>query len=194
MKIMLLLFLMSMRTHSQCPCIKTAIIGTEVNEQITTVHNNQVVVMDDVAIKSGEHLTLYTKKNSGELTWYSKGKRIENTRVAPTETTSYTVKSFLMGCPDVYDMVTITVIKNTDIQDLVLFPNPIQSKTTIVSTLYPIIGVSLYDLKGNQLFHLSYTDRIKQRVIDLTELPKGFYVLRAQLDNQNSVTRKVIKI
>ncbi len=193
MKIMLLLFLMSMRTHSQCPCIKTAIIGVEEKEQITSTYNNKVVVMDDVVIKKGESILLYTKKHSGELLWYSKGKRIENTRVTPNETTAYTVKSFLEGCPDAYDMVTITVNQNPDVQELFVFPNPVHAKTTLVSTSVPIKGVSIYDLKGNQIHSFFYTDYFRQRVIDLSALTKGVYLIRVLLDNQNSISTKIIK-
>ncbi|MDR0697978.1 MAG: hypothetical protein LBG28_01975 [Tannerella sp.] len=63
----------------ECPCIKAAIIGTNVN--VSVIHNNKVTAMDDTEIKRGESIELQFVKSAGKTTWYHEQQELSNTTV-----------------------------------------------------------------------------------------------------------------
>ncbi|WP_430612911.1 T9SS type A sorting domain-containing protein [Flavobacterium sp. JP2137] len=191
MKGLMILLLGSSTAFAQCPCIRTAVIGTST---AAPTYNNQVVAMDDVAVIKGEGIQLHTLKSRGSVTWYSRGKPLVNTLVYPTTTTKYTVKSTLEGCPDAFDMVVVSVREVEASQTLVVFPNPTDRYLTVVSDNKGIKGIRLYDVQMRSVLEYVYRDRLKQQVIDLKHLSAGWYVLHIRLADGSSTIKKIIKL
>ena len=70
-----------------------------------------------------------------------------------------------------------------------LFPNPTSDLVQIQTpTGQAVIGVTLYNAKGQQISHLSNTE-----AIDLSHVGKGLYVARILLQDHQIISRKIIK-
>lgn len=191
MKNILVFFFSTMPCFSQCPCIKSAVIGFD--KELTRSHNNFVVAMDDVRITAGEAVALYAKKSSGQLLWYTKGKRVDEIAVKPYETTEYTVKSVLESCPDAYDRVLVTVEEVPTAKTLTVFPNPTSNELNVIAAGDFIREVSLYDINGRQLQQYTYQGLDQQHRIDLSSLNSGIYLLKVLFVEGDEVVKKIIK-
>ncbi len=191
MKNILLFFFSTMSCYSQCPCVQSAVIG--VNEGASISHNNIVVAMDDIVITLGETVALYAKKSSGELIWYSKGRRIDENIVKPYETTEYTVQSVLESCPDAYDNVVVYVEEFPTTKSVYVFPNPTSDQLSIVTADNSIREVRLYDLNGRQLRYYDFVELAQQHIMDLTFLNTGIYLIKIVWIGGDEVVKKIIK-
>ena len=193
--LLFLMLLMSIRSFSQeCPCVKTAIIGTDA--KASTIHNNKLVAMDNATIKLGESINLYTKENTGKVSWFKDGKLIENTLVTPKETTEYTVKSSLNGCPEIIAKVQVKVEK-TLIEDLnnavTIYPNPTYDRLTISSNSQEIKSIQVNNLVGGNLKTYKIGNNLKQQTLNISDLTTGVYIVTIEVEGNNIITKKLIK-
>ena len=193
--LLFIMLLISIRSFSQeCPCVKTAIIGTDA--KASTIHNNKLVAMDNVTIKLGESINLSTKENTGKVSWFKDGKLIENTLVSPKETTEYTVKSTLNGCPEVIAKVQVKVEK-TLIEDLnnavTIYPNPTNDYVTISSNSQEIKSIQINNMVGGNLKTFKIGNNLKQQTLNISDLTTGVYVVIIEVEGNNTITKKLIK-
>ncbi len=195
MSLLFTMLLLSVKVLSQeCPCVETAIIGT--GAKASAIHNNKVVAMDNAIINLGESIHLYVKESTGEITWYKDGKLIENTFVSPNETTEYTVKSTLKGCPEVIAKVRIQVEKPS-IEELTnavaIFLNPANNYVTIFTSNKDIKSIQINSLIGEKLKFFEFQDKSKQQTCSLSDLTTGVYIFTIELDGNRTITKKLIK-
>lgn len=189
------MLLISIRSFSQeCPCVKTAIIGTDA--KASTIHNNKLVAMDNVTIKLGEIINLSTKENTGKVSWFKDGKLIENTLVSPKETTEYIAKSTLNGCPEVIAKVQVKVEK-TLIEDLnnavTIYPNPTYDYVTISSNSQEIKSIQINNMVGGNLKIFNIGNNLKQQTLNISDLTTGVYIVAIEVEGNNTITKKLIK-
>ena len=193
--LLFIMLLISIRSFSQeCPCVKTAIIGTDA--KASTIHNNKLVAMDNVTIKLGEIINLSTKENTGKVSWFKDGKLIENTLVSPKETTEYIAKSTLNGCPEVIAKVQVKVEK-TLIEDLnnavTIYPNPTNDYVTISSNSQEIKSIQINNMVGGNLKTFKIGNNLKQQTLNISDLITGVYVVIIEVEGNNTITKKLIK-
>jgi hypothetical protein len=193
--LLFLMLLISIGSFSQeCPCVKTAIIGTDVKS--STIHNNKVVAMDNITIKLGESINLFTKENTGKVTWYKDGKIIRNTLVSPTKTIEYTVKSSLVGCPEASAKVQIQV-KQTPLDNLnneaIVFPNPTNDHVTISANNKGIISITITNLIGGSLKTFQFDRNLTEQSLNISDLATGVYIVRIEVKGNKMTTKKLIK-
>ena len=193
--LLFIMLLISIRSFSQeCPCVKTAIIGTDA--KASTIHNNKLVAMDNVTIKLGEIINLSTKENTGKVSWFKDGKLIENTLVSPKETTEYIAKSTLNGCPEVIAKVQVKVEK-TLIEDLnnavTIYPNPTYDRVTISSNSREIKSIQVNNLVGGNLKTYKIGNNLKQQTLNISDLTTGVYIVAIEVEGNNTITKKLIK-
>ena len=193
--LLFIMLLISIRSFSQeCPCVKTAIIGTDA--KASTIHNNKLVAMDNATIKLGESINLYTKENTGKVSWFKDGKLIENTLVSPKETTEYIAKSTLNGCPEVIAKVQVKVEK-TLIEDLnnavTIYPNPTYDRVTISSNSREIKSIQVNNLVGGNLKTYKIGNNLKQQTLNISDLTTGVYIVAIEVEGNNTITKKLIK-
>lgn len=193
--LLFLMLLISIKIFSQeCPCVKTAIIGTDA--KASTIHNNKLVAMDNVTIKLGESINLYTKENTGKITWFKDGKSIENTLVSPMETTEYTAKSSLNGCPEIIAKVQVTVEKPSfeDLNNAVaIYPNPTDDFVTIIANNKEIKSIQINNLVGGKLKTYQFRNNLKQQTLNISDLTTGVYIVAIEVEGNNTITKKLIK-
>jgi hypothetical protein len=193
--LLFLMLLISIRSFSQeCPCVKTAIIGTD--PKASAIHNHKVVAMDNVTIKLGESIHLYTKENTGKVAWYKDEILIENTLVSPKETTEYTVKSSLNDCPDVMAKVQIKVDKPLfeEIYNAVaIYPNPTNDYITISSDNKEINSIQINNLVGGKLKTFQFGNNLKQQTVNISNLTTGIYIVIIEVEGNNTINKKLIK-
>lgn len=193
--LLFIMLLISIRCFSQeCPCVKTAIIGTDA--KASTIHNNKLVAMDNAIIKLGESINLYTKENTGKIAWYEDGKLIENTLVSPKETTEYTATSSLNGCPEITAKVQISVEKSS-IEDLnnsvAIYPNPTNDYVTIAANNKEIKSIQINNLVGGKLKTYQFSNNLKQQTLNISDLTTGVYIVAIKIEGNNTITKKLIK-
>ena len=193
--LLFIMLLISIRSFSQeCPCVKTAIIGTDA--KASTIHNNKLVTMDNVTIKLGEIINLSTKENTGKVSWFKDGKLIENTLVSPKETTEYIAKSTLNGCPEVIAKVQVKVEK-TLIEDLnnavTIYPNPTYDYVTISSNSQEIKSIQINNMVGGNLKIFNIGNNLKQQTLNISDLTTGVYIVAIEVEGNNTITKKLIK-
>jgi hypothetical protein len=189
------MLLMSIRSFSQeCPCVKTAIIGTDARG--TTIHNNKIVAMDNATIKLGESINLYTKENTGKTTWYKNKELIDDTNVSPTETIEYIVKSTLKGCPDAVATVRIQVDKSSiDEADnqVAVFPNPTNDFVSISSNNKELKRIDINNLLGEKVKSFQVGNHLKQQTLNISDLLIGVYLITVEIEGGIIITKKLIK-
>ncbi len=76
--------------------------------------------------------------------------------------------------------------------DVNLFPNPAQNQIQVSSHHYTIKTVSLFSVEGKKI--KTFMVNRKQLSINLSRLPEGTYFIRLSLNNQQTITRKFIKL
>ena len=193
--LLFIMLLISIRSFSQeCPCVKTAIIGTDA--KASTIHNNKLVAMDNVTIKLGEIINLSTKENTGKVSWFKDGKLIENTLVSPKETTEYIAKSTLNGCPEVIAKVQVKVEKtlSEDLNNAVtIYPNPTYDRVTISSNSREIKSIQVNNLVGGNLKTYKIGNNLKQQTLNISDLTTGVYVITIEVEGNKIITKKLIK-
>lgn len=80
---------------------------------------------------------------------------------------------------------TTTVIEKTDIEQLIVFPNPTAG---IVYFDAQLTDVAVYDVAGRQV----YVQSLAEQMVDLSNLNAGTYVLTAQSNGENIITKVMI--
>jgi regulatory protein YycH of two-component signal transduction system YycFG len=73
-----------------------------------------------------------------------------------------------------------------------IFPNPVNDYIKIISNEIKVDEVTIIDLTGKEVFH----SRVNKNNIELQlspNLPLGIYFLSLKLENQNIVTRKLVR-
>ncbi len=193
--LLFIMLLISIRSFSQeCPCVKTAIIGTDA--KTSTIHNNKLVAMDNVTIKLGESINLSTKESTGKISWFKDGKLIENTLVSPKETTEYSAKSTLNGCPEVIAKVQVKV-EESSIEDLnnsvAIYPNPTNDYVTITANNKEIKSIQINNLVGGKLKTYQFRNNLKQQTLNISDLTTGVYIVAIEVEGNNTITKKLIK-
>jgi Secretion system C-terminal sorting domain len=192
--LLFIMLLISIRSFSQeCPCVKTAIIGTDA--KASTIHNNKLVVMDNVTIKLGESINLSTKENTGKVSWFKDGKLIENTLVSPKETTEYAAKSTLNGCPEIIAKVQVKVDKSSnDLNNAVaIYPNPTDDYVTISANNKEIKSIQINNLVGGKLKTFQFDNNLKHQTLNFSDLTTGVYIVIIEVEGNNTITKKLIK-
>ena len=82
----------------------------------------------------------------------------------------------------------ISSIYNYDNLQLGVYPNPATGIVN-VSAKHKLESLTIYDITGQQLIYKVNTDNS----IDFSQLPKGIYFLKVELENGKSVTKRVVK-
>lgn len=192
--ILFILLIMSINIYSQeCSCIKTAIIGTNVKSSYS--YNNHVVAMEDTEILQGEFIQLTTQKTFGCITWYKDGEELFNTVVSPSETTEYTVKSSLNGCPDSFDKVRIKVKTALSEQEnlVSVYPLPSQNSITFSAPQNTIKSVQISNLLGAKVLNYTCENNLSQQTLNISGLEIGIYIASICLGNNTVITCKILK-
>ncbi len=174
--------------------MKTAIIGTDA--KASTIHNNKVIVMDNVTINLGESINLFTKESTGKVTWYKDDKLIENTLVSPKETTEYTAKSTLNGCPEVIAKVQVKVTKSNFEglnNNVIIFPIPTNDNVTISSNSKAIKSIQISNLVGGNLKSFQFSNNLNQQTFNISDLTTGVYIITIEVEGSKTITKKLIK-
>lgn len=81
------------------------------------------------------------------------------------------------------------ILENEDIlsdDNLNVYPNPSNSKITI-STNSPLIYISIIDLTGKEVL------KTKEKILDISELSNGIYLVKCYFENNIVLARKLIK-
>lgn len=76
--------------------------------------------------------------------------------------------------------------------EVFIYPNPTEGQLQYSTTSTDkIIDISIYDLIGKQVFHLS--DRSLSNSLDVSQLPTGTYIIQFISEKGNKITNKFIK-
>lgn len=192
--LLLMLFIGITGFSQDCPCVKTAIIGTTAKSSI--IHNNKVVAMDDFEISLGETVILQTKENTGKVIWYRNGERLINNYVKPIGTTEYTVKSSLGDCPDAVDKVIIKVndktTKNAN-NVVIIYPNPAIDYVKVSSSKKGINSIHVSNLIGMSVLQRQYKSSRSELMLEISSLSSGIYNLTIKLEDNTTIIKKLIK-
>jgi hypothetical protein len=86
---------------------------------------------------------------------------------------------------------TLTYKDNLEVEDILLFPNPSENRTTIESE-DEIIGLKIYDVSGKE-FELNPTGTKFKINLDFSNLEHGLYLINIQTINQE-VTKQFVKL
>lgn len=180
-------------TAQDCPCVKTQIIGT--NSHALFKHNNVVKAMNDTTIIRGSRLLLRTQRCIGKASWSTISSQNELTDlvVSPTTSREYIVKSFLKGCPDAYDTVSVTVLSfNSGAEnEISIYPNP--SKASIeVRANQSLSSIEVIDNYGRTVSTSELSGDIFHTV-SLAKLPSGIYYVKVVTGNRYLHIEKIIK-
>ena len=98
------------------------------------------------------------------------------------------------GIPDFLDPeVTILSISETVLEELKIYPNPSKGIINIQSNLLSeTVGLTIYNLQGQQLFSEKKTPSNGKVQIDVSNLVTGIYFVKI-VSGENSVIKRVIK-
>jgi len=93
---------------------------------------------------------------------------------------------------DSHDFNTLG-IEDTTISDvnISIYPNPTRANLTIET--YSAISYSIYNILGQSVKLKGKLDNRSSKTINLSHLPDGIYILKAEDDNKNSKSFKIIK-
>jgi len=98
--------------------------------------------------------------------------------------------TFANGVLKVDPVAGIESIENSKVK---IYPNPVSDRTEIsLDKVYNNIAVTVESANGTMLEILHFTG-LSQMNLDLSALPKGFYLIRTQCDNDLNAVAKVIK-
>lgn len=89
--------------------------------------------------------------------------------------------------------VSVKICTSTEIistQELVVFPNPVQSRTSVTLQDDRIVAVEVFRMNGQKIKSYAYSSATDKADIDLTDLMPGVYLMMVQ--GQNS--KKSVKI
>ena len=166
--------------------------------------NNNVKLPTSPTDETGKaNLLVYKFKgssndNTGELNSYTEG----YTTITPTptdilwnptysywevsfETTGFS--GFFVG-NDSSTLSTATVANNNDVK---VYPNPVKDDLNIIApTGKNIKEIKLFDTSGKVVLH---QNKLSQNPINVSQLPKGLYIVEVILNNDTKVTKKIIK-
>ena len=73
-----------------------------------------------------------------------------------------------------------------------IFPNPTKGKFRIESENRTISDVSVIDLSGRIIYSDSFKN-VNSKEIDLTEFPKGLYILQLNIENEKLISKILIE-
>ena len=90
-----------------------------------------------------------------------------------------------------YDSLSIDNVSISRENNLTLYPNPTKDIVNIISTNERINSYTLYNM-GGQIIIKSEKVKVKSEKINLSNLPKGVYVIKVITD-KNSYTRKIVR-
>ncbi|MDO5664667.1 MAG: T9SS type A sorting domain-containing protein [Bacteroidia bacterium] len=180
-----------------CECVRAAVIGTK--KGVAFSHNNIMRAMDNVTVKVGEPVLLTTKESRGKVSWYLYGDttKIINLIVQPRVTTQYIVKSELTGCPDAIDSVTVFVDNSigagAEGKGVSIYPSPINNNFTVYSSIGNILQIKIYNLSGLLVMSCHYDGQLPEVALNVSNFPKGIYVLYVDLTDNKKQVKKIIK-
>ncbi|MDD4972164.1 MAG: autotransporter-associated beta strand repeat-containing protein [Paludibacter sp.] len=101
------------------------------------------------------------------------------------------VWSFANGVLSV--VADVNGLESVDKYNVKIYPNPVTDKAVIsLDRAYDRVEVSIETVSGSTLFTQQYK-RLSLLNVDLTTLPKGFYIVRVKGDNELISTSKVMK-
>ncbi len=145
---------------------------------------------------SGSLLTS-TPAFSGNIQWYLNGDTIQganSTSLLVTTNGKYSVAySYIPACVSVSSEINILTagINDNEPEAFTLYPNPFSNEVTIVTnTTAGLCAITITDISGRSL----YTDTLesRNRVIDLSLLPDGIYVVQLR-NSKGTSAKKLIK-
>ena len=84
-------------------------------------------------------------------------------------------------------------IKNVENTHVKIYPNPVTDRAVIsLDKVYDLISVSVETINGSRLYAQQFKG-LSQITVDLSTLPKGFYMVRVKGDDELISTSKVMK-
>ena len=89
------------------------------------------------------------------------------------------------------DQISSTFNQIEKTNDVIVFPNPAHHELK-VSNLKFIDAVTIYDSQGQVIQHLPINN--EELTIDVTNLPRGVYLLQFQVENSKTTTKKILKL
>jgi hypothetical protein len=95
-------------------------------------------------------------------------------------------------------LVTSNVVDLDQLNDGVVYPNPVNDQVTIdIDSKYDgFASVRLVDISGSVVLQQNFGHRSAGKnidVIDVSQIPEGFYMINYELDNQVILSSKLIK-
>lgn len=142
------------------------------------------------------------------IIWYRDGEPIpgeNNPTLEVTEPGSYTVSGAPAVCPNYIQFlgIDLEVLYNTDpnvcdilgvnenesITDIVIYPNPVHDKISIVSQ-EPISSVAVRNILGQLLYNVKVDEM--NTTIDISGYSRGTYFVQIKIGS-NTFTKKIIK-
>lgn len=142
-------------------------------------------------IQLGESVVL--SASGAERYVWDMGQTVPSVRLWPSATRSYGVTGYNGVCSSsAHIVVTVegTGITSADADQLAVFPNPATAAITVRSNT-PIRNLRIYDAQGRLV--VSQETLSREAFINLSNMPRGIYILQATMDQGTTVSRKIVK-
>ena len=151
---------------------------------------------EDVRICLGESAIL--KGSGGESYLWSTGETQESVKVSPKRTTTYSIEVSKGGIT-LTDDVTVYVdeCNKVDLDDslslkMTLYPNPSNGIVNMnISGTQNDLNLALFDINGRVVYNVKINSKYQnlKKVLDLSSLPKGIYLVNLWNSNQKYVSK-----
>lgn len=87
------------------------------------------------------------------------------------------------------DRTKTLTTNNKELESFKISPNPTSGKFFVNSKI-DLSSITVFNTLGKEIF----SSKINQKKIDISEFPKGIYLLRIFFENNTSIIRKIIKL
>jgi uncharacterized delta-60 repeat protein len=114
-----------------------------------------------------------------------------NQSFSPTEAGNYAVEVTLNGCTSTSDCIEITTLGLSEIEkaDFInMYPNP-SNNIVNIQTIESIALIEVYDIQGKLIIYKNSDFT----TINVTELSKGFYIVKFNFENGKTISKRLSK-
>ncbi|MDD3692187.1 MAG: T9SS type A sorting domain-containing protein [Bacteroidales bacterium] len=102
-----------------------------------------------------------------------------------------TFNTYDYSCPEIPDYQAPLRIDNSVKNNIIVIPNPANDLISINCENYVIKNISLYDMYGKKILSMELDTYSYD--MNISNISKGFYFLRCQMQDGKSITKKIIK-
>lgn len=140
---------------------------------------------NDTLVEYGNPIYLYASGADSYL--WSTGETTESILIYPFTDRAYTVTGFLQdGCSNTASIM-VKIINEAD--EMVLYPNPADSRTTIYKPL--IDEVEVFDLLGVRMDHIDTNRQLVE--LDVSHYSNGVYIVHIRCLNNHYFQKLVVR-